>query len=159
MNKDTGRLAVRALTKKKLTVAIAESCTGGLVGHLLTETPGSSAVFKGSVVAYSDDVKKQLLAVKAGTLKAKGTVSRQVALEMAEGVRRRLGADIGIAVTGTAGPSGGTKKKPVGTVYIAFAKKGRTICRKYDFGSKVTRTAVKKAAAEAALLGIEKFVG
>ena len=163
MTKNPGQLAVRALTKKSLTVALAESCTGGLVGHLLTNTPGSSAVFKGSVVAYSDDVKKKLLYVDAHTIDHHGAVSRQVAIEMAEGVRKRLGAHIGIALTGIAGPDGGTAKKPVGTVYIAFAKLDRTVCRKHSLGAaaqgKAKRTAVKRAAALAALAGIEKFVG
>ncbi len=111
----------RLLRERGLTLATAESCTGGLVGSLVTDVPGSSHYYCGGVVAYSNEVKVRLLGVRRATLKRYGAVSAQTATEMAEGVRNRTGADIGVAVTGIAGPGGGTRKKPVGLVYIAIA--------------------------------------
>ncbi len=104
-----------------LTVATAESCTGGLVAHLLTEVPGSSGYLRGGIVAYADDVKRGQLAVPAEVLEAHGAVSAQVAIAMAEGARDRLGATLAVAVTGVAGPQGGSPAKPVGLVYVAVA--------------------------------------
>lgn len=105
---------------RTLTVATAESCTGGLVAHLLTEIPGSSGYLLGGVVAYADAVKRDQLDVPEDMLAAHGAVSAQVALAMAQGVRNRLGTDLGIGITGVAGPDGGTPAKPVGLVYIAI---------------------------------------
>jgi competence/damage-inducible protein CinA-like protein len=101
-----------------LTLATAESCTGGLVSARLTAVPGSSAVFRGGVVAYSDEVKERELGVPASLLKEHGAVSAEVARSMAAGVREKLGADVGVAVTGVAGPGGGTDEKPVGLVFV-----------------------------------------
>src|SRR3712207_5216894 len=109
------------LQRRQLTVATAESCTGGLIGHLLTEIAGSSAYFMGGVIAYSNAVKHSLLDVPEATLAAVGAVSEETARAMAQGVRARLHTDIGIATTGIAGPGGGTPQKPVGLVYIAVA--------------------------------------
>lgn len=103
------------------TIATAESCTGGLVGHLLTEIPGSSEVFRGGIIAYTDAVKVASLGVPGPTLISHGAVSAQTAVAMAEGARRALGADIAVAVTGIAGPGGGSVEKPVGLTYIAVA--------------------------------------
>lgn len=111
----------RLLRQRGLTLAVAESCTGGLIGHRLTDVPGSSAYYIGAVVAYSSDVKRQILGVQQSTLRVHGVVSEQTAQEMAEGVRKLLHADVGIAVTGIAGPSGGTPEKPVGLTYVALA--------------------------------------
>ena len=101
-----------------LTLATAESCSGGLMASRLTEVPGASAVFRGSVIAYADDVKQDELGVPAEVLAAHGAVSAETAAAMAEGVRRRLGSDVGVSVTGIAGPGGGTPEKPVGLVYL-----------------------------------------
>lgn len=109
------------LQKRQLTVAVAESCTGGLVLDLLTNIAGSSNAVRGGVVAYANDVKETLLGVDAGLLREHGAVSEEVAKAMADGVRRRLGSDWGIAVTGIAGPDGGTPDKPVGTVWCAIS--------------------------------------
>ncbi len=107
-----------------LTVATAESCTGGLVAHAITEVPGSSRYFRGAVVAYSDEVKIAELGVPAQVIAAHGAVSVQVARSMAAGVRERLGVDLAVAVTGIAGPGGATPGKPVGLTYIAIAGPG-----------------------------------
>lgn len=107
--------------RAKLTIASAESCTGGLVGHLLTEVPGSSEVFLGGTIAYADAVKVASLAVPTSTLAAHGAVSAQTAVAMAEGALHALGADLAVAVTGIAGPDGGSADKPVGLTYVAVA--------------------------------------
>jgi len=112
---------VRLLTEKGKTLALAESCTGGYIANRITNVSGSSAVFLGGVVSYSNDAKRRFLGVKAETLAKHGAVSEAVAREMAEGVRRETGADFALAVTGIAGPTGGTVEKPVGTVFIALA--------------------------------------
>jgi nicotinamide-nucleotide amidase len=114
------RLQVRCL-ELGLTLATAESCTGGLIGDLLTEVPGASDYYLGGVISYSDSVKERQLGVDADTLAAHGAVSAETALAMAHGVRARFGASIGVAVTGIAGPAGGTAAKPVGLTYVCVA--------------------------------------
>lgn len=109
------------LTGEKLTLGLAESCTGGLIAHRLTTVPGSSVYFRGGLVAYANEVKSGLLGVGDDTLVNEGAVSRQTALEMARGARQTLGVDLALAVTGIAGPGGGTTDKPVGTVWFALA--------------------------------------
>ena len=123
-------VVVRLLTGRKKTLAMAESCTGGCIAHRVTNVPGASAVFLGGFVTYSNESKRKFLGVRAETLAAHGAVSEAVAREMAEGARLQLGADFAIAVTGIAGPDGGTKEKPVGTVFIGLAG---------DFGTAVER--------------------
>ncbi|HEX3721783.1 MAG TPA: nicotinamide-nucleotide amidohydrolase family protein, partial [Nitrolancea sp.] len=107
------------LTRDRLSIATAESCTGGLVSHRITTVPGSSAYFLGGIVAYSNDVKMSLLGVPQDVLERVGAVSADCALAMAHGARQRIGADIGVATTGIAGPGGATPTKPVGLVFIA----------------------------------------
>jgi nicotinamide-nucleotide amidase len=124
------------LLQKKLTLSVAESCTGGLVGNLLTNVPGSSGYFLGGVIAYTNQAKMDLLGVSGQTLETYGAVSGPVAREMAEGVRRELKADLGLAVTGIAGPDGGTEEKPVGTVHIGLAFRNETFSGKYRFWGK-----------------------
>ena len=120
-NNKTADAVVRRLTRKKKTLALAESCTGGFVADIITNVPGASKIFLGGIVAYSNGVKEKFLGVRPETLKKHGAVSEIVAREMAEGARKNFGADFAIAVTGIAGPTGGTKEKPVGTVFIAVA--------------------------------------
>jgi nicotinamide-nucleotide amidase len=120
-------VVVRLLTERKKTLALAESCTGGCIAHRVTNVPGASAVFLGGFVTYSNESKQKFLGVRAGTLAAHGAVSETVAREMAEGARSQLGADFALAVTGIAGPGGGTKEKPVGTVFVGLAGEFGTV--------------------------------
>jgi nicotinamide-nucleotide amidase len=112
------------LRDAKRTLALAESCSGGLVSTMLTDVPGSSAYFVGSVVSYANAAKERLLGVSAETLRAHGAVSAPAALEMARGARERFDADVAVAITGIAGPDGGTPEKPVGTVFFAIVSRG-----------------------------------
>jgi len=116
---DLAEVVLAACSERGLRLAVAESCTGGLLGARLTAIPGSSAVVLGGVIAYSNAVKLELLGVSPETLERHGAVSQEVASEMATGARRRIGAEIGVAITGVAGPGGGTPEKPVGLVWIA----------------------------------------
>ena len=139
-----------ALIEQGFTVAVAESCTGGLLLARLTDRPGASAFVRGGIVAYSDEVKRQLAGVDAKLIADHGAVSQEVAVALAEGARDRLGADIGIGVTGVAGPGGGTAEKPVGTVWIALAGPGeRGAVRRAD--QRGTRADVRERTALAAL--------
>lgn len=132
-----------------LTVSTAESCTGGLVAHALTEIPGSSAYFLGGVVAYADATKRAALNVPGTLIERHGAVSVQVARSMAEGARRAIGSDLAVAVTGIAGPGGGTPAKPVGLTYIAVD--GPAGCEVRRFLWPHDRSANKRASAAAAI--------
>ena len=120
---------IRRLRARGMPIACAESCTGGLVAKRLTDVAGCSDVFMGGCVTYSNDAKARLLGVMGESLERYGAVSEQVALEMARGVRERLGTDIGISTTGIAGPGGGTPEKPVGTIWIAISTREREFAR------------------------------
>lgn len=136
------------------TIAAAESCTGGKVGDMITSVPGSSDYFLGGVISYSNVVKVDMLEVDPEVLSSEGAVSEAVALQMADGVRRRLGADVGVSTTGIAGPGGGSPTKPVGLVYVAASVGDKGVCRRHLFVG--ARDDVKKQTAEAALsLAIE----
>ncbi|HYL08572.1 MAG TPA: CDP-diacylglycerol--glycerol-3-phosphate 3-phosphatidyltransferase [Candidatus Udaeobacter sp.] len=132
-----------------LTLGVAESCTGGLVGSLITDQPGSSRYFKGGVIAYSDDVKRSELGVPAELLKSAGAVSREVAEAMAEGLRSRLDVRLAVSVTGIAGPDADGSRKPVGLTYIAVASERGTSSREFRFGG--DRTANRRDAATQAM--------
>ncbi|MFQ5824093.1 MAG: competence/damage-inducible protein A [bacterium] len=119
--------------KKKKTVAVAESCTGGLLANKLTNIPGSSEYFERGVIVYSNQAKMDILGIPATVLEKSGAVSSETAVAMAEGVKKISGADFGISTTGIAGPTGGTKEKPVGLVYIGFAGEGGSYSKKYHF--------------------------
>ncbi|EMS71878.1 competence/damage-inducible protein A [Ruminiclostridium cellobioparum] len=123
------QVAAELLSGHKLTLATAESCTGGLISQMLTNIPGISSVFMGGAVTYSNDAKEEYLGVRRDTLLQYGAVSRQTAAEMAAGVRSRLKTDIGVAVTGIAGPDGGTPDKPVGLVYIGLSSEKGTVTK------------------------------
>lgn len=124
----------KLLLEKNLQFGTAESCTGGYIAHQITEVPGSSAYFPGAVVSYSYEMKEKLLGVQRSTLEQFGAVSEECVREMAAGALDTLGADVSVAVSGIAGPSGGTPDKPVGTVWIAVANRERTIATKFIFG-------------------------
>ena len=111
---------VALLAEKQLKISSAESCTGGLFAALITEVSGSSGVFDESIVTYSNEAKMRELGVRKATLDRVGAVSRETAYEMTRGICRRTGADIGVGITGIAGPTGGTDKKPIGTVYVGI---------------------------------------
>jgi nicotinamide-nucleotide amidase len=132
----------------KLTLAVAESCTGGMLGERLTNIPGSSDVFLGGVIAYHNDVKKQLLGVTADALENHGAVSEQVALQMAAGIRERTGAEVGVSVTGIAGPGGATPEKPVGLIWVAVNASDAK-ARRFHVGG--DRAEIRQRAAQAAL--------
>jgi nicotinamide-nucleotide amidase len=133
-NEDTLEgLVGRYLTEKQLKLALAESCTGGLIAHRLTNQPGSSLYFDRSLVVYSNQAKTQLLGIPEEVIGAYGAVSRETVILMAEGVLKESGADLGLAVTGIAGPAGGTESKPVGTVFVALADGNQTISRQFRF--------------------------
>ncbi|VAW35534.1 ADP-ribose pyrophosphatase of COG1058 family / Nicotinamide-nucleotide amidase [hydrothermal vent metagenome] len=119
-NQDTLARISRAFNKKRLTLALAESCTGGLLAHTITSVPGCSDWFLGGVISYSNEIKVKLLSVSEETLREHGAVSSETAMEMAKGVRKRLASDVSAAVTGIAGPGGGSTEKPVGTVFLAL---------------------------------------
>ncbi|MCR5886336.1 competence/damage-inducible protein A [Hymenobacter sp. J193] len=121
------------LAARGLTVSTAESCTGGYLAHKLTSVAGSSQYFRGSVVAYHNDIKINRLGVLPETLAAHGAVSEEVVRQMAEGARQRLGTDVALATSGIAGPDGGTEEKPVGTFWLAYADEHQTIARKIAF--------------------------
>ncbi len=145
------------LVESGKTLAVAESCTGGLIGHRLTQVSGSSVAFLGGVVAYHNSVKEKTLGVPADVLEREGAVSEATALAMAEGVRRLLGADIALAVTGIAGPTGGTEERPVGLTYVALsAAPDVLICERHLWQGK--REENKESSATAALSLLERHL-
>jgi len=146
----------RLLRKRGWMLSIAESCTGGLIGHRITNIPGSSDYFDGGVITYSNDAKRELLKVPEEVIRTYGAVSRQTAVAMAEGIRKLRGVEIGIGVTGIAGPAGGTEAKPVGLVYIALSSPVRVECKEFRFNG--DREMIKLQASEAALNMIRRLL-
>ena len=144
------------LRQKGLTLGIVESATGGLISHLITNVPGSSDYYKGSVTAYSNEAKIKVVGVKEATINKYGAVSYQVAEEMAQGGRKILAADICLADTGIAGPSGATPGKPVGLFYIGLSHQAGTYSQKHNFQG--NREQNKHRAAEAALGWLKEYL-
>jgi nicotinamide-nucleotide amidase len=142
---------VRELLAKKTTLAVAESCTGGLIAHEITSFPGVSEVFPGGVVSYANVAKVELLGVPLELLNAHGAVSPEVAEAMAIGVRERFHADFGLSVTGVAGPSGGTLEKPVGLVYLGLATANSVESRRLDIGPEQPREVIQRRSAKNAM--------
>lgn len=141
---------VSAFKKANMTFGTAESCTGGLIAKSVTDIAGASEIYLGSVVSYANSVKSGLLGVSEKTLASVGAVSADTAMQMALGARDALGVDVAVAVTGIAGPGGGTEEKPVGLVYIAVCSAGdRVICEKCDFHG--TRDEIRKQTAAYAM--------
>jgi nicotinamide-nucleotide amidase len=147
----------RLLTRRRLTLAIAESCTGGLVAHRITNVPGSSNYFERGFTTYSNRSKTELLGVEARLLEAHGAVSSQVACAMATGAKKASGASLGLGVTGIAGPVSDESRKPVGLVYIAVCDPADSVLvEKHNF--KGTRLQIKKQSSEAALSLLKKVI-
>ena len=144
------------LRNKGLTISVAESCTGGLIGNLLTNTPGSSNYFMGGLMVYSNQSKMDLLNVSQEVIEKNGAVSDITVREMTEGVKKRIGTDIGLAVTGIAGPEGGSREKPVGTVFIGLSTDRETFTGKYRFWG--TRKQIKKNTAMMALDWVRRYL-
>ena len=151
MEEVVGRLFI----ERKLTMAVAESCTGGLIGHRITNVPGCSQYFKGDLVTYTYDVKEGVLGVSDETLKAHGAVSEECVREMAAGVRKRTGASVSVATSGIAGPDGGTPDKPVGTVCIALSADDQSFTRRYQFRG--TRDWIKLITSQVALDWLRRY--
>jgi len=151
-----GRI-VADFAARNLTIATAESCTAGLIAGAITEIAGSSSVFDRGFVTYSNRAKKEMIGVSAETLKAHGAVSRPTALEMAEGALQNAGTEISVAVTGIAGPGGGSAEKPVGLVHLSAARKGRdTLHREMRYGD-IGRSAIRLATVRTALEMLEEI--
>ena len=138
---------IQKLTGK--TLATAESCTGGMIGEMLTDVPGASAIYKGGVISYTNAVKEAILGVSGETLSTYGAVSAPTATEMAVGVRKLLNADFSVSVTGLAGPAGDEFGNPVGTVFVGFASENKSEVREFHFIG--NRESVRKQAADSAL--------
>ena len=147
---------VDMLRSRKLTLGAVESATGGLISHLITNIPGSSDVYQGSITSYSNRAKIQIVGVSEESINRYGAVSSQVAGEMAEGGRRLLNVDICVADTGIAGPSGATQNKPVGLFYIGLSHRDGTLSRKHIFSG--TREENKQKAAEATLEWVREYL-
>ena len=152
LEEEVGKL----LRQKGLTLGVVESATGGLISHRLTNVPGSSDYYKGSVTAYSDEVKIKVVGVKEDTINQYGAVSAQVAEEMAQGGRKALAVDICLADTGIAGPTGATPEKPVGLFYIGLSHQGGTFSRRHSFPG--SREQNKHRAAEATLSWLKEYL-
>ena len=147
----------RVLGDKGLTLGFAESCTGGLLSSYFTELSGASKVFMGSVVSYDNSVKQKFLNVSTEALRTEGAVSKVVATQMAEGALKNLGVSFAVALTGIAGPTGGTPTKPVGTVFIALAGLDRAI-QVYEYHFEGDRKTVQMKSCVAALQSLQKFI-
>jgi nicotinamide-nucleotide amidase len=143
------------LQSNQATLAVAESCTGGLVAHRLTQIPGSSAYFERGLVVYSNPAKVQMLQVPESLIAAHGAVSAEVAEKMAEGVRRVSKTTLGLAITGIAGPAGGSEEKPVGTVFISLASPKGTVSKKYQFSG--DRDQIKTLAAYTGIDWVRRY--
>lgn len=149
---------VAELKRKNLTLATAESCTGGLVGKLLTDVSGVSAVYLGGVICYTNDIKINILGVSEHTIKEYTEVSAQTAVQMAQGVREKFASNIGVSVTGFAGPDGGTENNPVGTVYIAVATSNETRVLRLSLDGEMGRGEIRRTSAHVIFAMIEKII-
>jgi len=147
---------IKDFTLKQLRIAIAESCTGGYISHMITNFSGASKVFERGIVSYSNEAKIELLNVESEIIQEFGAVSPQVAEIMAENIRTISKVDIGVGITGIAGPLGGSKEKPVGLVYIGFSTKSDTIVEKRIF--KTDRINFKKKVLDEVILMLEKYI-
>jgi len=155
--KETEEKVGRLLKQGCATISVAESCTGGLIAHRITNVSGSSGYFESGIVAYSNQAKVELLEVPQTLINRYGPVSEPVAKAMAERIREKSKTTVGLGTTGVAGPLGGTSKTPVGTVFIAFAGPNSSVVRRFHFTGK--RTQIKRLAAETALEMVLEYFG
>ena len=153
---NTAEEIINIMREKKLTLGTVESATGGLIAHMITNVPGSSDVFQGSIISYSNEIKMKIVGVKEATLQEYGAVSGQVARAMAKRGRKVLGVDICVADTGIAGPGGATPGKPVGLFYLGLSHKDGTFTQKHIF--KGTREENKQQAAQTALMRVREYL-
>jgi nicotinamide-nucleotide amidase len=153
---NTAAEIINIMREKKLTLGTVESATGGLITHMITNIPGSSDVFRGSIISYSNEIKIKIVGVKEATLQESGAVSGQVARAMAKRGRKVLGVDICVADTGIAGPGGATPGKPVGLFYLGLSHKDGTFTQKHIF--KGTREENKQQAAQTALMRLREYL-
>lgn len=153
-----GRIKIlfKEFEKDNIMISIAESCTGGYISHMITNIPGASKVFERGVITYSDKSKSEILGVDPETIKEFGAASDIVAKQMAEGIRRISNSKIGIGITGIAGPTGGTKLKPVGLVYVSYSFKNQIIVDKYHF--QTSRIKFKQKVLETIINRLESIV-
>lgn len=149
---------IQKCTQKGITVSTAESCTGGLIAKLLTDVAGSSSVFHGACVTYTNEIKQLLLGVDPKIIERDTEVSHACARAMAEGVRNKLGTTLAVSTTGFAGPTGGTPEDPVGTVYLAISSPQGTFSERFSVPSHHTREEIRSAAAQRALALLEQYV-
>jgi PncC family amidohydrolase len=156
MEKPLENIVGELLRARGLRLAVSESCTGGLIGHRITNVPGASTYYMGSITAYAYEAKVRLLGVRWSTLEKYGAVSKETALEMAIGVRRALAADVGVSVTGIAGPGGGTAEKPVGLTWIGLSAPG--IDEAWEYHWKGNRLQVKEQSTGQALQLLVDFL-
>lgn len=147
---EVGKQIIDILTERKQTIVTAESCTGGMIASALTDIPGSSAALYGGFVTYSNEAKSKMIYVQARLIRDYGAVSNQVARAMADGARNTANADFAVAVTGIAGPDGGSEKKPVGLVYVAVSSELATVVIEHRFGD-LGRDEVRRLSTAAAL--------
>lgn len=147
---DPGRQIIQILTDKQQTIVTAESCTGGMIAAALTDIPGASAALYGGYVTYANAAKSRMIHVQARLIRDYGAVSNQVARAMADGARNTARADFAVAVTGIAGPDGGSEKKPIGLVYVAVSSELATVVIEHKFGD-LGRDEIRKASVRAAL--------
>ena len=150
-NNEVAARLVKEFAERGITFSTAESCTGGLIAKLVTDVPGSSAVLAGGCVSYTNDVKRKVLGVDPAIIERESEVSEACAKAMAEGARRLFGTNVAVSTTGFAGPTGGTGRDPVGTVYIGVATPAGTTCVRISEPSGASRAAIRNAAAERAL--------
>lgn len=158
-SKELNDLAVRVgkkLLENNLSLVTAESCTGGLIGNLITDIPGSSAYFAGGIIAYSNEVKEKILGVSNSDLLSFGAVSEPVAIQMAQGARRLLDADLAVSVTGIAGPGGGSLEKPVGLTWIGLSSADHSAAYRYVWSG--DRVSNKRSSAEEALKVVLRYI-
>ena len=156
MEESIENLIGKMLTDRALTISVAESCTGGLIGSMITDVPGSSRYFLGGIIAYSNHSKMEILNVSSKTIAEYGAVSDQTVREMAWGVKRLFNSHLGLAVTGIAGPEGGTMEKPVGTIFIGLAAEDRIFTAGYRFHG--TRGEIKQETARMALDNLRRYL-